>query len=375
MSYNIKKTNGTTLPSVPENEIITNAAPVALIGRGSTEYGEHHSNNFVHMLENFAHNVPPATPLEGMLWFDTANQVMKVYKGGSWDSIGGGVGNGSGTVIVTIGNETILAFAAGNKVIAVLSPSDIANANLPVNIAILQQLLPLRARFPAGVEAGYNLATDPSDYILNGHVRQADASIWAGGGTPFAASTFIDLGEVSIGLSISNNVVVAAFSQTAVANASLPATFSINGLTIPLRSAFPNGLVAGMTLAGAMSLGVGGGTIGGSNNGVTIEVVQSLVDGETAARASAISSLSAEVSNTYARASAVTAVEAAFKSGTGQSTLASAVDYLIAAATGGTAGAEAVTQLKAEMTNAITGSSTFANALQVDQLRYGTSIR
>lgn len=372
MSYTIKKTDGTTLISVPENEILTDVVPVALIGRGSTEYGEHHSNNFLHLLENFANTTPPANPVQGMLWFDTANGIMKVRKGTAWETLSGGGtgGSGSGVVSVTIGSDSILVFAAGNKVIAILSPVDITNANLPVNVAILSQLLPLRSRFPNGVEAGHNLATDAADYIYNGHVRAADASIWAGGGTPFAATTYLDLGATSIALSISNDAIVAAYSQAAVGNGSLPTNFTVNGVTMPLKAAFPNGLVAGLTLAGSMGIGIGGGTITGSNTGVTLSTVQSLVDGEASARASAILALSSEVSDTYALASAVTSLEAAFTSGTGQSTVATAIDYLITAATDGTANAEATTQLRSEITNSITGATNFADALS----RINTSV-
>ncbi len=370
MTYTITKSDGTVVATVPENAIINDVLPVALVGRGSTSYGAPHSTNFVHLLENFANSTPPENPIVGMLWYDTAVGIMKVRSQTSWVNLSGVVGNGGGTVLVQIGATSVLVFAAGNKVIACLAPEDIAQSNIPVNVAILNQVLPFRSRFPNGLEGGYNLATDPNEYILNGRVRQADASLWAGGGTPFAATTFLDLGAASIAISISNNEIIAVYSQTAIANGSLPVNFKVNGITIPLRAAFPNGLVSGLTMAGSFGIGIGGGTITGENNGITLETVEELISEEATARASAIMSLQTSVGATYATASALTALESAFISGTGQSSVATAVDYLITAAAEGTANAEATTQLRSELTSAITGATTFADALS----RINTSV-
>jgi hypothetical protein len=371
MSYTIKKSDGTTLAVVPENDIVNDKASVALIGRGSTNYGIKHSEAFVHLLENFAHTTPPAHPLLGQLWFDKTLGALKVYKDNAWSLVGsGGTGSGGGPVSVTIGNTNVIAMVAGGKIVMVISSKDIPNGDIPVSISVLNQTVPFRAEFPFGIEAGTTLSpVGAYDYIYKGRVPEAEQAMWAGGGNPFAATSFLDLGPNSITLTISNNAMVAAFSQVAVPANNLPTNFNINGLVVPLRAAFPNGLAKGLTLAVGMGISsdnINGGTSGGGSGGsVTTQVVADMISEETTARASAITELYAYANGNFATAGSVTNLSAAFTSGTGQATLAEAIDYLIVSATEGTANAEAGTTLRAEFTNAITGATSFANALQI----------
>jgi hypothetical protein len=367
MSYTIKKSDGTTLATVPENDIVLDKASVALIGRGSTNYGIKHSEAFVHLLENFAHTTPPAFPLEGQLWFDKSVGALKVYKGTTWTLVGsgGGVGGG-GPVSVTVGTTNVIAMVAGGKIVMVIASKDIPNGDLPVSIEVLGQTVAFRAEFPFGLEAGTTLSPlGVHDYIHKGRVPEADQAIWAGGGVPFAATTFLDLGPNSVALTVSNNVLIAAYSQVAIPNSNLPTNFVVNNISMPFRAAFPNGLVKGLSLATGM--GIASDNINGGSNGgsVTTEIVADMIDDETQARASAVTDLYAYVNGQFATAGSVTSLEAAFKSGTGQSTVAEAIDYLIVSATEGTANAEAGTTLRAEFTNAITGATSFANALQI----------
>lgn len=382
MSYTIKKSDGTTLATVPENDIVLDAASVALIGRGATNYGAAHSEAFVHILENFAATTAPAHPLDGQLWFDKTVNALKVYNAGNWNLIGGGGGSGGGGgggsgdnvggpiyVIIEDQDTGVLVFVAGGKIVCVISSKNIPQTSIPVSITVLNVEIPFRSRFPFGIEAGTSMANDADDYIYYGHVPNADASLWAGGGNPFAATTFVDLGPNSVALSISNGVIIAAYSQAVVTNAALPTNFTINNITMPFRAAFPSGLRKGLTLADGMSLGIGAGTIGGDGGvgggGVTIEVVAEMIGEETEARATAISEIYAYANDQFAQAGLVNTLNATFLSSTGQASLAQAIEWLVATAGSGTANADYAVQLKAEVTDAITGATSFANALQI----------
>jgi hypothetical protein len=392
MSYTIKKSDGTTLATVPENDIVLDKASVALVGRGATNYGVAHSQNFVQLLENFAHTSPPAHPLEGQLWYDKTIGALKVYKGDEWVIVGGSGGTGTGggggggggdgggpggdtiggPILVTVGNTTILVLIAAGRVIGAVSHGAIPTSALPATITVFNTQIALQSRFPFGLKPGMNLATDPIEYTYTGRVLLADQSIFAGGGMPFAASTFCDLGPTSVTLHISNDNIIGAFSRVAVPNSSLPTNFTVNGISMPFRTAFPNGLRAGLTMAAGMGIsttnititdGSGGG--GGSGSSVTIELVSEMIGVETEARATAISTLYTYVSNTYAEAGKITELEATFKNATGQTSLAAAIEWLIVTAGEGTANAEAGVMLRAEITNAITGATSFAHALQL----------
>jgi hypothetical protein len=370
MSYTIKKSDGSTLATVPENQIITNAASVSLVGRGATTYGVAHAQNFIYMLENFANVAPPANALEGQMWWDTTVGVMKVRKGNEWVLLGGSGGgsgnNVAGAIFVQIEDSSVLVFVAGGVVVSVIAPRDFAVASLPVSITLLSTPIPFQARFPYGLQGGSTLASDPGDYVYQGHVPQADQSIFAGGGDPLAATTYIDLGSVSVGLTISNSKLIAAYSGSIIPADQLPLEFTLNGITMPFRAVFPAGLVAGLTLGDTFSIKLGaGGEISGGGGQLTIGVVQELITAEATARASAVTNFYSYANANYASAGIIDEVKSSFTTATGTTSLADAINYIITSASEGTAGAEAGTKLRAEIKNAITGATSFAEALRI----------
>lgn len=93
MSYNIKKTNGEPLfgeMGLPENQVDINKTPLALVGKLTPDYGNYQSENFVHLLENFACDVFPVNPLRGQLAYNTSNNCLYVCvddKLGEWTKI------------------------------------------------------------------------------------------------------------------------------------------------------------------------------------------------------------------------------------------------------------------------------------------------
>lgn len=81
MSYKINKTDGTLLVDLLDGTINTESTDITLIGRNYKGFGELINENFVKMLENFASSSAPANPLRGQLWYDTAENRLKVYNG------------------------------------------------------------------------------------------------------------------------------------------------------------------------------------------------------------------------------------------------------------------------------------------------------
>lgn len=70
MSYNIRKTDDELLISLGEEVIDTETVSgIGLIGRLTPNYGETQSNNFIHILENFASTKFPKNPLVGQLCY------------------------------------------------------------------------------------------------------------------------------------------------------------------------------------------------------------------------------------------------------------------------------------------------------------------
>lgn len=84
MSYTLRysdltKDNTVTVPDMPPG-INTVDTSLSLVGRGYPNYGEKIAENFLHLLENFAGPIPPENPIEGQLWYDTSDVSRKVLR-------------------------------------------------------------------------------------------------------------------------------------------------------------------------------------------------------------------------------------------------------------------------------------------------------
>jgi len=53
-------------------------------GRNVTGYGQIIAENFLGLLENFASAVEPVNPVEGQLWYDSANGVLQIWDNTNW---------------------------------------------------------------------------------------------------------------------------------------------------------------------------------------------------------------------------------------------------------------------------------------------------
>lgn len=91
MSYRITKNNNSPF-FVPEGGKDNTTTELTLLGKDYFGYGEHIAQNFVDLLENFA-SQEPTNKTEGMLWFNTANDTLNVWKTTSVDTQGRELGN------------------------------------------------------------------------------------------------------------------------------------------------------------------------------------------------------------------------------------------------------------------------------------------
>jgi hypothetical protein len=79
MSYTINHFNGTPFsPAITVADgTIDNSLDVTLIGKNYAGYGQAQNENFVYLLENFAGQTQPPTPVAGQIWFDTGINKLK----------------------------------------------------------------------------------------------------------------------------------------------------------------------------------------------------------------------------------------------------------------------------------------------------------
>jgi hypothetical protein len=88
MAYTINKTDGSILTTVADGQIDNLSTDITLIGKNYSGFGEFLNENLIKMLEHFASVTPPQNPLKGEMWFDTAENRLKVYNGVEFATVG-----------------------------------------------------------------------------------------------------------------------------------------------------------------------------------------------------------------------------------------------------------------------------------------------
>jgi len=83
MAYVINKSDGTALTTL-QDATVDNSTSITLVGRNYIGYGEAQNENYLFLLENFAHDTAPSRPIAGQLWFDNTINAMKLYDGDKW---------------------------------------------------------------------------------------------------------------------------------------------------------------------------------------------------------------------------------------------------------------------------------------------------
>lgn len=78
-------------PLVVEDGAENNSTSLVFVGRNKTGYAQAISENFLHLLENFASTTPPDNPVQGQLWYDTnvGDAQLKIWDGTGWSAAGG----------------------------------------------------------------------------------------------------------------------------------------------------------------------------------------------------------------------------------------------------------------------------------------------
>ena len=89
MSYQLNKTDGELLVELADGQIDNTTTDITLVGRNYKGFGESFNENFIRIIENFANAAAPSNPLVGQLWYDKAEQRLKLYDGTTFRTAGG----------------------------------------------------------------------------------------------------------------------------------------------------------------------------------------------------------------------------------------------------------------------------------------------
>jgi len=83
MAYIINDTRGQIVAVIEDGTIDTTSTDLQLVGRGVTDYGTAENENLVWLMENFANDTPPLTPLVGQIWYSTGDGGLYVRSSGN----------------------------------------------------------------------------------------------------------------------------------------------------------------------------------------------------------------------------------------------------------------------------------------------------
>lgn len=83
MAYILNKTNGSVVAVVQDASLDT-TTDLTFVGRNYAGYGEIQNENLLRLLENFSNSTEPTKPIEGQLWYDSANNKINLFNGSSW---------------------------------------------------------------------------------------------------------------------------------------------------------------------------------------------------------------------------------------------------------------------------------------------------
>ena len=104
MAYQINKTDGTIVATVADGQIDTLSTDLTLIGKNYSGFGEAFNENLVKLLENFASTTRPLHPLKGQVWFDSAENKLKVYNGSAFIPVSSATVSSTQPVTLSIGD-------------------------------------------------------------------------------------------------------------------------------------------------------------------------------------------------------------------------------------------------------------------------------
>lgn len=106
----VKNTRDQTVATISQAQLDT-STPLDLIGYYYSGYGATVLQNIYRVMENFAHGSAPASPSEGMTWFDTDTDILSVYDGTQWVELLTSV-NASGSLLPMLGTAVGIDFTS-----------------------------------------------------------------------------------------------------------------------------------------------------------------------------------------------------------------------------------------------------------------------
>jgi hypothetical protein len=307
MSYNITIGTGASQQtvSIAPGTTNTTSTSLTLVGKNFPGYGQFLMQNFAQLLQNFNSATAPNNPVVGQLWWDTSNQVLKVYRGTTWnglanstigttapasprqgdmwwDSNAGQLKGYNGSIWNVIGPASTADQGVSGAVVETVTDNsgatDGTQKHVVVKFYISQILVAILSSDPvftpqvaltgfATIKPGFNLSTTVSNLLYHGTVENAQqlGGISSGafaqltGTTPFtSAQTISNNNGLTVGasgdLTLTATTGAARITST-VNNNNLDFFANVNGVSTRIISIAPGTLQTNVTITSNTALG------------------------------------------------------------------------------------------------------------------------
>jgi hypothetical protein len=196
MAYTINKYNGTTVTVA--DDTLNVETSLRLVGKDYIGYGEAIAQNSVSLLENFASETAPTSPIEGQHWWKPSTKTLNVYHNTTW--LGIDAGTGVVSILDTNGNAHSVYVTRANAIPVTITSSDTtAWAIATTETDYHQYFLDNGAGNTATINTGINLNTVTGSAMkFHGtatHAQYADVAEMYTADQPFEAGTLIMLSD------------------------------------------------------------------------------------------------------------------------------------------------------------------------------------
>ena len=274
MSYNIPYQSSATTQGnilVQDSTIDTTSTSLALVGSNSVNFGLYINQNFVELLQTFASNSAPISPLIGQLWYDTVAAAIKYYNGVQWKVLTPPFDGSAGTATTSILGTSVALVLADNEIIYATSLVALQPAALPSSVLIDDRYYAFASRFPQGLAAGITIASDARGLHLFGRATTANAFVSnmtiTVTGSANARVSFDGSGNVVMPMALTNVITAGYYQNVVVAsNGIVTSGALLNANDINTALGYVPSPVDG--IANSLSFGsniIINGVVGGSN--------------------------------------------------------------------------------------------------------------
>jgi hypothetical protein len=114
MTTIVQNRRGSTVATIADSTVDV-TTPLTLIGKNYAGFGKSLNEDLYHLMENFANNSAPSSPVEGMLWYSPTGSSLKYRSASAWIEVMT-ASSSSGALLARMSGADSISFATTGSV-------------------------------------------------------------------------------------------------------------------------------------------------------------------------------------------------------------------------------------------------------------------